>query len=128
MRICLAVNHINVGGCSGYTLQPSALTPVTDQDTDFDTKCAVYIFSQSAVVPVLFHKNRYHTSLLGIHTHIMIASPHTRLSCGHEIGTTAGLSGGVIFAKENRRITGCGRFQRILLTHCCLPCCSAMNC
>lgn len=32
----------------------------------------------------------------------MIASPHTRLSCGHEISTTAGLSEGVVFAKRKQ--------------------------
>lgn len=92
-------------GAVGYTLQPSGLTPVTDQDTDFDTKCAVYIFSQSTVVPVLFLPLFFapiSTFLLGIHTRIMIASPHTRLSCGHEIGTTAGLSGGVSFSKRKQ--------------------------
>lgn len=37
-----------------------------------------------------------------IHSNIMIASSHTRLSCGHEIGTTAGLSEGVVFAKRKQ--------------------------
>lgn len=40
----------------------------------------------------------------------MIASPHTCLSCGHEIGTTAGLSEGVTFAKKTR---GNNRLQKL---------------
>lgn len=49
----------------------------------------------------------------------------TRLSSGQVIGTTAGLSQGVTFVKENGN-NWLQKFQTILLTHCHLPCCSEL--
>lgn len=100
-RIFLEVNCVCGGGCSVYTLQPSALTPVTDKDTNLRV-LFVFFFSTENCHVCFVSFFPLSTFLLRIHSNIMIASPLTRLSCGHEISTTAGLSEGITFAKENR--------------------------
>lgn len=59
----------------------------------------VYFFSEPHLSATFFSFFSY--SSWAIHSNITIASACACLSSGHEIGTTAGLSEGVISAKEN---------------------------
>lgn len=124
-RICLPVNYDSVGGCGGYTSCHHQLWHLSwSRHKLWHHACCLY-FSQSTVVPGLFLPlprsswESTQTSWLHHLTHVFPVG----MKSAQQLGCQE-----VSFLQNKTGITGCGRFQRILLTHCCLPCCSAMNC